>query len=91
MTYLSRQSVQSIPSISWRLLSKLIVSCIEFVQPSVTANIFNVADKRAPRLRQQNFVQVAVVVVPSMSEKDIDVKLMFSAITTRNDIKTTDT
>ena len=56
-----------------QLLLKLIASCSKFVQPSLAANILNVADERILRLHQRNLVSLAVAVVPSMSEEGIDV------------------
>ena len=64
--------------------------CSKLVQPSVTANILNVADQRIPRLNQQGLASFVVDTVPSMSEKDIDVKLMFSAIILRDGVKPMD-
>ena len=75
-------------STGWRLLFKPIESCNKFVQPSLLANIFDVADERVLRLRKRNFVSVAVAMVPSMSDKDIDVVLMLSVIVFRTDFKT---
>ena len=77
-------------STGWRLLFKPIASCNKFVQPNLAANIFDDADKRVLRLHQRTFVSVVVAVVPSMSEKEIDVVLMLSAIIFRTDIKTMD-
>ena len=82
-TFLSRQSVHFLPSTVWLLLIKLIAICSNFVQPSV-----NVADKRITRLNKRDHVWLVVAVIPSMSEKDIDVKHMFSAIIICTGIKT---
>ena len=71
-----------------QLLLKLIASCSKFVQPSLAANNINVADERIPRLHQRELASLVVAVVPSMSEKDIDVVIVLSAIVLRTDIKT---
>ena len=73
-----------------QLLLKLIASCSKFVQPSLAANNINVADERIPRLHQRELASLVVAVVPSMSEEDIDVKFMFSAIIARTGFKTMD-
>ena len=69
---------------------KTIASCRKFVQPSATANILGVADKRLTRLIQRELVSFVVAVVPSMSEKDIDIKIMISAISLRTGVKIMD-
>ena len=71
-----------------RLLFKLAASSIKFVQPRLSPNSQNFGDKCVPRLHQRVRVFLLVEVEPSMSEKDIDVKFMFSAIIIRTDIKT---
>ena len=71
-----------------RLLLKLIASCIKFVEPGFMTNVVDVDDKRVPRLRQRKFVFISVAAVPSMSEKDIDVEILLSAIVFRTDINT---
>ena len=71
-----------------RLLSKLAASSIKFVQSRLSTNIQNPGDKFIPRLHQRVRVFLLVEVEPSMSEKDIDVKFMFSAIIPRTEIKT---
>ena len=71
-----------------RLLFKLAASSIKFVQPRLSTNSQNVGDKCAPRLHQRVRVFLLVEVEPSMSEKDIDVKFMFSAKIRRTEIKT---
>ena len=73
-----------------RILLKLIASCSQFVEPSLAANILNVADERISRLHQRELVSLAVAVVPSMSDEDIDVKFMLSAIISRTGVKTMD-
>ena len=73
-----------------RILLKLIASCSQFVEPSLAANILNVADERISRLHQRELVSLAVAVVPSMSDEDIDVKFMLSAIISRTGFKTMD-
>ena len=73
-----------------QLLLKLIASCSKFVQPSLAANNINVADERIPRLHQRELTSLVVAVVPSMSENDIDVKLIFSAMILRTEVKTMD-
>ena len=82
--------MQFIPIAGWRLLFKSIASCNKFVQPSLTANIFDVDDERVPRMHQQSFVSVEANVVPSMSEKDIDLIIKLIAIESRADVKTTE-
>ena len=49
--------------------------------------VLDIGDKRAPRLRQREFVSVMVAMIPPISEKDIDVILMLSAIISCTDIK----
>ena len=71
-----------------RLLFKLAASSSILVQPSLAANIPNVADEQAPRLHQRVRVFLFVEVVISMSFSDIDVKFMLSATILRTDIKT---
>ena len=71
-----------------RLLFKLAASSIKFFQPRLSTNSQNVVDKCVPRLHQQVLVFFLVEVEPSMFEKDIMVKFMFSAIILRTDIKT---
>ena len=73
-----------------RLLFKLAARSIKFVQPRLAANILNVADERISRLHQRELVSLAVAVVPSMSDEDIDVKFMLSAIISRTGVKTMD-
>ena len=71
-----------------RLLFKLAASIIKFVQPRLSPNSHYVGDKCVPRLHQRVRVFLLVKVEPSMSEKDIDVKFIFSAIIIRTAIKT---
>ena len=73
-----------------RLLLKLIASWSKSVQPSLAVNILNVADERISLLHQRELVSLAVAVVPSMSDEDIDVKFMLSAIISRTGVKTMD-
>ena len=71
-----------------RLLFKLAASSIKFVQLRLSTNSQNVSDKCVPRLHQRVRVFLLVEVEPSMSEKDIDVNFLISAIFLRTDIKT---
>ena len=80
--------MQFVSSTGNRLLFTLIASCIKFIEPGITTNVLDVGDKRVPRLRQRVFVSVVIAVIPSMSEEDVDVKTMLSAIIYRTDIKT---
>ena len=69
---------------------KPVASNNKFVQPSLTANILNVADKRIPRLHQRELVSLMIAVEPSMFKKIIDVDLMLSAIIYNSGVKTMD-
>ena len=73
-----------------RLLFKYVASNINVVQPIHAASFLNVADERVPRLHQSEIVSLSVAVEPSMSEKDIDLKLMLSVIISRSGVKTMD-
>ena len=78
------------PCTGYRFLFKLFAGRSNVVQPSGTANTLNVADERIPRLDHRELVSLVVIVVPSMYEKYIDVKLMFSAIILRTEVKPMD-
>ena len=71
-----------------RLLFKLAASSIKYVQPRLSPNSQNVGDKCVPRLHQRVRIFLLVEVELSMSEKDVDVKFMLSAILLRTGIKT---
>ena len=71
-----------------RLLLKLAASSIKFIQARLSPNSQNAGDKCVSRLHERVRVFLLVEVEPSMSEKNIDVKIMFSAIILRTDIKT---
>ena len=73
-----------------QFLFKLVASNSKFVQPRFAANILNVADERVTRLHQRELVSLSVAVIPLMSVKDIDVKLMLSAIIFLTGVKTMD-
>ena len=53
-------------------------------------NVIDIGDKQVPRLHQRELVSLSVAVVPSMSEKDIDIKFMLSAIIYRTGVRTMD-
>ena len=71
-----------------RLLFELAASSIKFVQPRLSPNSQNAGDKCVPRLHERVRVFLLVEGEPSISEKDIDVKFMLSAIILRTDINT---
>ena len=73
-TCLSRQPVQFVLITSHRFLFKPFASCIKFVESGFMTNVIDIGDKQVPRLHQRELVSLSVAVVPSMSEKDIDVK-----------------
>ena len=73
-----------------QLLFKPVASNIKVVQPRLSPNSQNVDDKCSPRLNQRELVSLSVAVVPSMSEKDIDIKFMLSAIIYRTGVRTMD-
>ena len=73
-----------------RLVFKSVASIIKFVQPRLSTNILNVADKRISRLHERELVSLSVAVAPSMFEENIDVEPMFSAIILRTGVKTMD-
>ena len=71
-----------------QLLFKLGARSIKFEKPRLSTNSQNVGDKCVPHLHQRVRVFLLVEVEPPMSEKDIDVKFMLSAIILRIKIKT---
>ena len=73
-----------------RLLFKCVASNIKFVPLSLAANILDVADERISRLRQRDLFSVVGAVVPSISEKNIDVEIILSAISFCTGVKTMD-
>ena len=82
--------MQFVPSTGLPIPFKPVPSEVKFVQRSLAANIRDIADERTSLLRQIDLVSVVVAVRPSVSEKDIDVKIMLSAIVSRTGIKTMD-
>ena len=82
--------MQFVSSNGYRLLFKRAASCIKFVESGFMTNVIDVGDKRVPRLHQSDLVSLSVAVVPSMSGKNIDVKLMLSAIISRTGVKPMD-
>ena len=84
---LERLHRQHVSCTDMRLLLKLADSSIKSVKPRLSSNSKHVGDKGVPSLHQRVQVSLFVEVEPSMSEKDIDIKIMLSAIILRTDVK----
>ena len=71
--------MQPVPCTGWRSLLKLGAHRFKFLEPSFSSKIIDVLDERFPRRQKRVLVTLFVTVVPSMSEKDIEIKVFFSA------------
>ncbi|MCY0725572.1 hypothetical protein OVW19_27935, partial [Klebsiella pneumoniae] len=71
--------MQPVPGTGWRSLFEPEACRLKFLEPPFSSKILYVLDERVPHSQKRGFVTLLVAVVPSMSQKDIEIKVFFSA------------
>ena len=71
--------MQPVPSTGWRSLFELEAHCLKLLEPPFSSKILYVLDERVPRCQKRVLVTLLITVVPSMSEEEIEIEVLFSA------------
>ena len=71
--------MQPVPSTGWRSLFKLEAYRLKLLKPPFSPKVLNILDEGIPRRQKRVLVTLLIAVVPSMSEEDIEVEILFSA------------
>ena len=79
--------MQTVPGTGWRSLFELEAYRLKLLKPPFSSNILDVLDERVPRCQKRVLVTLLVTMVPSMSKKDIEIEVLFSAKVARAGIQ----